>query len=178
MHDTVRAHLKRCRTIIEADLGKNASYLEIGALDVNGAASSSLGSPTSMWTGIDIVDGPGVDLVGDALKVMEVMDSPKYERYDVCVSTEGFEHMKQWFEIFTMMQRLAEHYVVVTCAAEPRMPHNALGGPGVEPGEWYQNIDFHDMVRAVDELHWDVVIGEYLPRPWGDINYLLKRNRK
>lgn len=176
MHDTAEAFLRRCRPIIEAELGVHATYLEVGALDVNGAASYFLADPQTVWTGIDVRDGPGVDIVGDAAQVMAGWIEEGGHIFDVAVSTEGFEHMREWPRIFSYMQALADTFVVVTCAAPPRHPHGATGAWVPDPDEYYENVE-DERLRKWITNDWEVVIGDYLYAPHGDLNYLLRKKR-
>src|SRR5688500_18941281 len=65
------------------------SFLEVGALDVNGSIRHFFGW-AEVYDGLDIVDGPGVDIVADARTWIPP------GTYDVVVSTEVLEHVADW----------------------------------------------------------------------------------
>jgi SAM-dependent methyltransferase len=81
MHDSVMAWVgQRVRDWGLADW----RTLEVGSLDVNGSVR---GLFTGEYTGIDMREGPGVDVVGTADQLPFPADS-----FDVVVSTEMLEH--------------------------------------------------------------------------------------
>jgi SAM-dependent methyltransferase len=68
--------------------------VEVGALDVNGSlrpAVERLG-PRS-YAGVDICPGPGVDIVCDAHRLLDVLGP---HRCDVLIATELIEHVRDW----------------------------------------------------------------------------------
>ena len=79
--------------LTESDV-RGRSVLEIGALDVNGSVRPVVESlhPAS-YTGIDIQAGPGVDVVCDATEVLARFGR---ESFDVVISTEVLEHVRDW----------------------------------------------------------------------------------
>ncbi len=68
--------------------------LEVGSLDVNGSLRPIIESwvPRS-YTGIDIVSGPGVDIVLDSSDLLERFGNGWF---DVVVTTEMLEHARDW----------------------------------------------------------------------------------
>ena len=84
MHDSVldfvsRALPDRCKDV-----------LEVGSRNVNGSARERI---TAMgYVGVDIEDGPDVDLVCSASDLIERFP----EGFDVVVTTEMLEHVEDW----------------------------------------------------------------------------------
>ena len=75
---------------------QNASVLDVGSLDINGN-NRYLFEGECEFVGVDIVDGPNVDVV---------CRGHEYKReklFDVSVSTECFEHDEYWKESFQNM---------------------------------------------------------------------------
>lgn len=73
---------------------KGNKILEIGSYDVNGSIRSIIESLNPLeYTGIDILEGPGVDLVCSAEKLLNCFP---VESFDVVISTEMIEHVKDW----------------------------------------------------------------------------------
>ena len=73
---------------------KDQSVLEVGALDVNGSPRTVLQAlaPAS-YVGVDLVEGPGVDLVCAAESLIDEFGS---KAFDVVVTTEMIEHVGDW----------------------------------------------------------------------------------
>lgn len=92
--------------------------LEVGSLDINGSIREFF--TDCNYTGIDIGEGPGVDIVCEGQN-FEGDDCS----YDVTCSTECFEHNPHWIKTFENMIRLTknEGLVFFTCATTGRAVH-------------------------------------------------------
>lgn len=109
--------------------------LECGSRDVNGTVRDLF--PNARWVGVDIGDGPGVDVVAD------FADYTHPEPVDLVVSTEVLEHTCRWREIVASAARNLRDggKVIITAASHGRAPHSAVdGGPDIG-SEHYANID-------------------------------------
>jgi hypothetical protein len=147
------------------ELNKLMHVLDLGGRDINGSIRGLL--PHAQWDGLDIVEGPGVDIVRDA-----TLDWPEnFKLYDMIITTELFEHVEDWRGVIrTCSQALSnggEEILFITCASTGRRPHGASGEMDPPPGEWYQNIDPDEMRRQLSKFfaHFEVT---YNPNP-GDI---------
>lgn len=126
------------------------SLIEIGSLDVNGRIRHLF--PNARYTGLDIIGGPGVDIVADASKW-----SPP-ETVDMVICCEVFEHTSLWRHIIRNAIRWLRPPVgstpggqlVATCATKRRKPHGAHGGP-LRPGEYYANVQEAEISALFDE---------------------------
>jgi SAM-dependent methyltransferase len=68
--------------------------LEVGSLDVNGSVRPMVEARgAASYLGVDVVDGPGVDLVADAEELWKHFDR---DTFDVVISTEMLEHVADW----------------------------------------------------------------------------------
>ena len=68
--------------------------LEAGSLDVNGSLRSFvIGLYPLDYTGIDLVEGPGVDEICDAEQIVARFGP---ESFDLIISTEMLEHVRNW----------------------------------------------------------------------------------
>ncbi len=72
--------------------------LEIGSLDVNGGVRDMLNGDHE-YTGLDRLDGPGVDVVAEAAAFIETED------WDAILAFDAFEHDAHWWETAAAMER-------------------------------------------------------------------------
>lgn len=132
---------------------RQASVLEIGSFDVNGSVRQIL-AEAPKYVGVDLVEGPGVDIVAFGHEV----DGPDGS-YDVTVSCECFEHDVHWASTLRNMTRLTRSggLVVFTCAGRGRPEHGTRRTiPADSPGtqwegiDYYMNLEQHDIEEAID----------------------------
>jgi SAM-dependent methyltransferase len=125
--------------------------LEIGSYDVNGSIRGFFGG--SDYTGVDLVEGPGVDLVGSGHTVA----FPE-AAFDLSISCECFEHDRHWPETLLNMYRATRPggVAVFTCATTGRPEHGtrrtkASSSPGTQSigSDYYRNLRERDFRRAV-----------------------------
>ncbi len=103
----------------------------------------------SKFVGVDIVDGPNVDVV---------CRGHEYKReklFDVAVSTECFEHDQYWKESFQNMYDLLKPggVLLFTCGTEGRGPHGVPEcRPEDSPGtnDYYGNRVAEDYINTFD----------------------------
>lgn len=126
----------------------NVSVIEMGSLDINGTVRDFY-NPTQ-YVGVDLDEGPGVDVVCPAQEV-NFQDGS----FDVAVSAECFEHNPYWAETFANMYRIASKFVIFTCASDGREVH---GTPSHHPGtspftlhwDYYRNLNEEDFRQIFD----------------------------
>lgn len=125
------------------------SVVEFGACNMNGSVRDAYPQASS-WLGVDVQEGPGVDVVADAATWMTS------ERFAVCVCAEIFEHTPDWRAILeTAFSVLAPGgLLVASCATGRRPPHSAVDGGPLRPGEYYANVDPDEMCAALDKQGW------------------------
>jgi SAM-dependent methyltransferase len=128
-----------------------AKVLEIGSYDVNGTLRS-LFATAREYTGVDLKEGPGVDLVSFGHEV----DYPDGS-YDITISGECFEHDPHWQDTFVNMARMTRPggLVAISCASLGRPEHGTArtdrsDSPGTQSLglDYYRNLtaaDFHDL---------------------------------
>lgn len=98
------------RAINEEEV-RNKRVLEVGSLDVNGSIRPILESYNpDEYVGIDIRDGPRVDLVLDAKNLVEEFGE---ESFDVVISTETLEHVDDWKEVVSNVKRVCKEDGVI-----------------------------------------------------------------
>lgn len=91
MHASVIGYLK---DIVKPDEVLDKEVLEIGSYDVNGSPRLVFDPlKPKKYLGIDQSAGPGVDVVINANKMVDVLGSG---RFDIVLSTEMLEHALEW----------------------------------------------------------------------------------
>lgn len=111
------------------------AVLEIGALDVNGSGRPLF--PNAQFLGVDRMPGRGVDVVSTA----PIFDGEG--RFDVVLTTETLEHAPQPGDIVESAWCSLRDggMLLITAAADPRLPHRCDGSQGELRGEHYANIN-------------------------------------
>ena len=126
--------------------------LEIGSADINGSIRPFF--PGSVYTGVDLSAGPGVDVIASGHE-LALPD----QHVDLAVSCECFEHNPLWRETFVNMHRMttAGGVVLITCASRGRAEHGtARTRPNESPGsqslgwDYYRNLNRADFERRLD----------------------------
>lgn len=150
--------------------GKASRVLDVGGRDVNGTVRPLFESAEAYHV-LDIRPGPNVNIVADAS-----MWEPVRGWYDVAVCTETFEHTRVWPAMVRMMARAVRPggIVIVTAACDPRLPHSAVDGCDLRPGEHYENVHPARLVSVMSEAlgtQSEAVV--HLPR--GDVYALGER---
>jgi len=141
-----------------------ARILEVGSFDVYGTFRSMFES-AGEYIGIDLSDGPGVDLVLSAHEMVvggEFAGESAAGNFDVVISCEALEHDPDWRLTVTNSLTLLRSpgMLVVTCASTGRPEHgttrtNPEESPGTQSLGWdhYANVGLEEFiahVRSVD----------------------------
>jgi SAM-dependent methyltransferase len=131
---------------------ERSRIIEIGSYDVNGSVRALFGT-CSEYVGVDLDEGPGVDLVAFGHEV-DHQDGT----YDLSLSGECFEHDPHWVSTFSNMVRMTRPggLVVFTCASRGRPEHGTTGtGTQESPGtqavglDYYRNLEERDFRAAL-----------------------------
>jgi SAM-dependent methyltransferase len=131
----------------------NGSVLEIGSYQVNEIGSLRQIFSGCSYTGVDLAEGPGVDIVASGHDIDLTADS-----FDVTLSSECFEHNPFWRETFANMNRMTKPggVVIITCASRGRIEHGTARSakPHYSPGtkaigwNYYMNLTQNDFERS------------------------------
>lgn len=142
---TCLAFVRSCLTREEVS-GK--SILEVGSMDVNGSARPYLESLNSAsYLGVDIADGPSVDVLCDA---GELADQFGPQSFDVVVSTEMVEHVRDWRTAFHQMKLVlhAGGMLLITTRSPGFKVH------GYPFDYWRYTVDdMREILGDFDDLH-------------------------
>lgn len=140
--------------------------LEIGSLDINGSVRSLFDELTSdggSFFGIDLQEGPGVDLVADA----SVYKTDK--QFDIVVCAEVFEHTAVWPKIVKNAHSMLVPggIFIATMAGEGRPPHSAIDENPIRSWEYYKNVTSHDLKEKLAIFSdWEVNVKDTDTRCW------------
>lgn len=124
-----------------------ARVLEIGSYDVNGSIRKVFSAATD-YVGVDLVSGPGVDLVIYGHQVDHANGT-----YDLVVSGECFEHDPHWQDTFANMVRMTRPggLVAFTCASHGRPEHGTRRSDiSDSPGTQAEGTDYYRNLAAAD----------------------------
>ena len=106
------------------------------------------------YTGIDVGEGPGVDIVCPG----QLYNAPD-KTYDVVLSAECFEHNPYWLETFQNMIRMCKDggLVFFTCATYGREEHGTTrSSPEASPltvglnWDYYKNLGQMDFMNIIN----------------------------
>lgn len=131
MHDTAlsfaRAHV--------AAHGPHERVIEFGSLNINGTPRV-LFEPGTAYLGVDLQDGPGVDLVSDILDLPADLGPA-----DLIVCMEVLEHAPDQRGVVDKARDLLAPggRLVLTAACDPRAPHSGIDELPIRPWEHYRN---------------------------------------
>lgn len=122
-----------------AKYGPFAEVVEFGSLDINGSVRS-LFPLDQTYTGIDLQEGPGVDMVAD----VRMVDLP----CDLVVCCEVLEHHPDAEGIIRAAYRclLPGGLFIATMAMHPRAPHSAIDENPIRPHEFYRNVEPGELI--------------------------------
>lgn len=144
--------LRLVTEILPDDL-THGDVLEIGSYDVNGQARGHFSRARS-FVGVDICEGPGVDVVGFGHE-LTFPDGC----FDVGLSTSALEHDPNFRLTFANLVRMTKGggAIVVTCAG-PGFPEHGTSRTGLSlsPGtvsvgsDYYRNVSERDLRATVD----------------------------
>lgn len=80
--------------------------IEIGSYDVNGSIRSIVESLNpSDYVGVDLKEGPGVDMVCSAEELLNCFCD---DNFDVVISTEMIEHVKDWRKVISNIKKICK----------------------------------------------------------------------
>lgn len=171
MHAAARAFVERW---VRPD--RDDPVIEIGSRNVNGGLRDLFPRAPQLQTyvGLDILPGPGVDIVADAATWEPA------ELAECVICCEVLEHAQNWRGI--LMNACAwlapGGRLIVTCAGAGRKPHSAIDGEALRPEEHYQNLMMWEVVPCISEVPgMRILVSEYDPQGC-DVRVVAERGSK
>lgn len=141
--------------------------LEIGAYDVNGEVRG-LFSGLDDYVGVDLVEGPGVDVVSYGHELGQ-----EYNGFDAVVAAETFEHDQYWVETFRRMVEAAVPggWVIVTCASLGRPEHGTERADlDKSPGTANRGLNYYKNISRTElydeAIKYPFVFFQAVYMPW------------
>lgn len=150
MHWQAMQFLTIARTFVP-DYFYNRSVLEVGSYTVNDSIRDVF--QTDRYIGVDLCEGPGVDIVAPGEKFSSD------EKFDVVVSCECFEHNPKFYETFENMFELLKSggLLIFTCATEGRPEHGtSRTDPSMSPGTFAVGIDYYRNLTSDDFSDFEI----------------------
>jgi len=112
--------------------------LEVGSYNVNGSVRTLFDQTN--YLGVDIVEGPGVDMV---LSAHALSTELGFERFDLVVSTEMLEHdRKPWRSLYNMCDVLKDGGLLLVTARG-----NGFGEHNPPDRFRFMEQGFHDIIE-------------------------------
>ncbi len=118
--------------------------VEFGSRDINGGLRDLLPAGAT-YVGVDVQDGPGVDVVADgATFVPESLP-------DLVLCTEVFEHLETWRDVVANAHEIlgSGGTFIATAAGPGRAPHSARRESVPDADEWYRNVTWEALQDAL-----------------------------
>jgi SAM-dependent methyltransferase len=124
------------------DDGLPHAVVDLGGRNINGSPRALI-APPCHYVSVDLVPGPGVDVVADAAAWWP----PDGARFDLALCCEVLEHTPRAAAILAHAYDLLRPggTLIVTAAGEGRAPHSAAIGGSLAPYEFYRNVTRGDL---------------------------------
>lgn len=110
------------------------TVLEVGSRNVNGSYRGLI-EPCVEYVGVDMVGGPGVDVLCDATNLDQAIGE---RQFDLVICTEMLEHAQHWAEVIHNLKVAVKpggHLAVTT--RSPGFPKHDY------PGDWWRFTQDH-----------------------------------
>ena len=135
------------------------NILEIGSYEVNASIRDIFKG--TKYLGIDLLAGPGVELVVNGEDIRKLNN-----KFDIVISSECFEHAINWKKIFFSMIDCVKDdgFIIMTCASTGRIEHGTTrsdyyhtaihkteikSSPG-NNDDYYKNLTKKDFLKNFD----------------------------
>lgn len=155
MHRSVLNFIARVKERYPANF-INKNVLEVGSLDINGSVRQFF--TKCNYTGLDIIQGAGVDVVSPVHKYQPG------KLFDTIISTEMLEHDCHWRKSLRQMEKLLKPggLLLITAAGHGRAEHGTTASsPGSSPAtnNYYCNVTAQKLAGSLqleNFSQWDI----------------------
>jgi len=150
-----------------SSLQKPSRILEVGSRNVNGSMRDILTEYASDYIGVDLFDGPGVDVV---CNVASLTDTFAHQSFDLVVSTEMLEHCLGWQDaLYQMASVLRQDGLLLITTRSPGFELHDYPSD-----HWrFSYRDFEQIFKPLGEI---IVIQDDMTLGWAcGIGILVKR---
>ena len=156
-HSEQTKFITDCLSTIKNDFN-NPDVLEVGSYNVNSLVNYRKFIGNCNYLGIDLIEGPGVDLVLEGENINKLN-----KKFDLIISAECFEHAENWKCVFRqMVDSIKEHgYIILTIASKGRLEHGTKRtinshSPGTD--DYYKNLTKRDFFK---NFNIDILFEDY-----------------
>lgn len=167
MHELSKASMQRCVEKHAPTPGDGARLrvLDVGSMDVNGSYRALFDPQTSDYTGVDLEDGNGVDLVLESPYTLPFDDGA----FDLIVSGQMLEHNEFFWLTFKEMMRVLRPDGLCYLIAPSR------GEIHRYPADCYRF--YPDGYRALAKYTRTQIIDCWVDteNPWGDLTGVFRK---
>jgi SAM-dependent methyltransferase len=156
-HSEQTKFITDCLSTIKNDFN-NPDVLEVGSYNVNSLVNYRKFIGNCNYLGIDLIEGPGVDLVLEGENINKLN-----KKFDLIISAECFEHAENWKCVFRqMVDSIKEHgYIILTIASKGRLEHGTkrtINSHSPGTGDYYKNLTKRDFFK---NFNIDILFEDY-----------------
>jgi len=114
---------------------KGKRIIEVGSRNISGSLRPIIEAlEPRQYVGIDIEEGPGVDIVCDADKMLQEFGR---ESFDVVISTELLEHIREWRKVISNIKNVCKPNGIILITTRSR----GFGYHGYPHDYWRYEVD-------------------------------------
>ncbi len=162
-HKEQENYFEHLKVRFDKEIESADNIVEIGSSDLNGSVRKFF-NKKSLYFGVDLHSGEGVDSIIPG----ELLQLPN-EWADIMISTECFEHAKNWKEILLNMIRITKPggLIFLTFAGIGRNTHGTIDchdWASKSTNDYYLNLSPNDIAREIE-------LGRYFSRHCFEVNF-------
>ncbi len=162
-HKEQEDYFRNLKVRFAKEIDSAENIVEIGSSDLNGSVRDYF-SKDSLYFGVDLHPGKGVDSIipGELLQLPDAWA-------DIMISTECFEHAKNWKQILLNMIRITKHggLIFLTFAGIGRNTHGTIDchdWASKSTNDYYSNLSPNDIGKEIE-------LGRYFTSHSFEVNF-------
>ena len=162
-HKEQEDYFEHLKVRFSKEIESAENIVEIGSSDLNGSVRRFF-NKESLYFGVDLHPGEGVDSIIPG----EILQLPNAWA-DIMISTECFEHAKNWKQILLNMIRITKHggLIFLTFAGIGRNAHGTIDchdWASKSTNDYYSNLSPNDLGKEIE-------FGRYFSRHSFEVNF-------